>query len=286
MSMPVNPGSLMSAYARPATLDQALALVASGCARVLAGGTDLYPGAGTRLGGNVVDVTAIAEMTAISRADAGLRIGAAVRWGQLAKAPLPPALHALQQAAVQVGGRQIQNVGTIGGNLCNASPAADGMPPLLIANAQVEIRGPQGLRLVPLAGFVTAPRRVALLVGEIVTAIVVPDAGLRGKSAFEKLGARTHLVISIAMAAARIVIAEGMVVEAAISVGSCSGVAQRLRAVEAALAGVAVSGLNERILRGDVAAALAPIDDVRATAAYRTEAATELVRHVCLRAVA
>ncbi len=274
----------MSAYHRPTRLDQALALLADGKARVLAGGTDLYPAAGASLAGDVIDVTSVAEMARIDRTTDGLRIGAAVTWAAIAAADLPPACAALQQAALQVGGRQIQNAGTIGGNLCNASPAADGVPPLLVLEAEVEIASAGGLRRMALAAFLTGPRKVALKPGEVLAAILIPPHAQLGRSAFEKLGARTHLVISIAMVAARLVHDGVYVTDVAVAVGSCSGVAIRLPRVEAALAGAAIADLSSRVTQASVAAGLAPIDDVRATAGYRIEAATELVRRTVGRA--
>lgn len=264
-------------YHRPATLDEALRLLADGQARVLAGGTDLYPGRGARLDFPVVDITAVADLTTITRDKDGLRLGAAVRWSALAEASLPEAAACLQQAARQVGGRQVQNAGTIGGNLCNASPAADGVPALLALQAEVELAGPQGTRRLPLAAFLKGPRRTALAPAEMLVAVHVPAPALHGRSAFQKLGARAYLVISIAMVAARLVTLDGRVAQAAIAVGACSGVAQRLPAVEAALVGAPLSDLRSRVRAADLALSLAPIDDVRATAAYRLQAATELV---------
>ena len=117
-------------YLRPESLDQALAaLEALGApdagARVLAGGTDLYPVAGARLAGRVGDLTALPGMAGLRLDGSGLRIGACTTWSAVAEAALPPSCAALQQAARVVGGRQIQNAGTVGGNLCNASPAAE-----------------------------------------------------------------------------------------------------------------------------------------------------------------
>ncbi|WP_225030064.1 FAD binding domain-containing protein, partial [Xinfangfangia pollutisoli] len=229
------------------TLDHALALAGQG-ARILAGGTDLYPGTGARLTGPVVDIAGLSDLRGITRSQ-GLWIGACTPWTQIAEADLPPACAALQQAARKVGGRQIQNAGTIGGNLCNASPAADGVPPLLVLEAQVEIAGPQGLRRLALADFLLAPRRVVLQQGEILTAIHLPQAALSGRSAFEKLGARAYLVISIAMVAVRLETTADRITAAAVAVGACGPVARRLPAVEAALCGLpeviaaAVSGL-------------------------------------------
>lgn len=258
--------------------------MARGGWRALAGGTDLYPGAGDRLTGPILDVTGIAGMCGISW-EQGLRIGAATTWSEIAAADLPPAVHALQQAAQVVGGRQVQNAGTIGGNLCNASPAADGVPPLLALGAEVELASTAGMRRLPLSRFLLAPRRTDLRDGELLVAIILPDRGLAGRSAFVKLGARSHLVISIAMVAARLVVDNGRVVEAAVAVGSCSPVAVRLAAVEAALQGVLVEDAVDRVKTRDVQAALTPIDDVRASAAYRLEAAVTLAKRAVVEAL-
>lgn len=263
-------------YTRPATLQEALACLAAG-GRVLAGGTDLYPGAGARLAGPVVDLGRVPGLSGIAADGQGLRIGALTSWAAVAGADLPPACAALQQAARQVGGRQIQTAGTVGGNLCNASPAADGVPPLLALGAGVELVSAAGRRLLPLPDFLLAPRRTALQQGEVLAALVLPAAGLAGVSRFEKLGVRAHLVISIVSVAVRLCLAGGQITEAAVAIGSCAPVARRLPAVEAALLGPA-RGAAGRIDAAGVAAALAPIDDMRAPAAYRLRAAAELTR--------
>ena len=281
----------MPDYARPQTLTEALRLMAEGGWRVLAGGTDLYPGAGTRLAGPMLDLSEIAGLSGMQavagiQAGAGLRIGAAPSWATIAAAVLPPAFAALQQAARQVGGRQVQNAGTIGGNLCNASPAADGVPPLLALAAGVELASSAGTRTLPLEQFLLGPRRTALAAGALLTAILVPDHGAQGRSAFVKLGARTHLVISIASVAARLVVQAGQVVEAAVAVGACSAVPQRLPRVEAALRGASQGRVADCVRAEDVGAELSPIDDVRATAEYRRQAATDLVRRAVREAAA
>lgn len=270
--------------ARPRTLSEALGHLAGG-GNVLAGGTDLYPGAATRLSGPMVDLAGLAELSGITR-KGGLRIGAATSWTAIAEADLPPAMRALQQAARQVGGRQVQNAGTIGGNLCNASPAADGVPPLLALHAEVELASSGGARRLGIGDFLIGPRRTALRQGEVLTAVLIPESALKGRSAFVKLGARSHLVISIAMVAARIAVDAGRVTEAAVAVGACSPVAVRLPKVEAALRGAPVADAAVRVQAGDVVPALAPIDDVRATAAYRRGAAVELVRRAVAEALA
>jgi CO/xanthine dehydrogenase FAD-binding subunit len=276
-------GSACVDYACPETLTEALGILARG-GRVLAGGTDLYPGAGTRLSGPVVDLAKVADLAGLTLG-AGLRIGAGTSWTAIAEAALPPALRALQQAARQVGGRQVQNAGTLGGNLCNASPAADGVPPLLALGAGVELVSASGTRRLPLQDFLLGPRRTALQPTELLAAVLIPEPGLRGRSAFVKLGARTHLVISIAMVAARVEVDAGRVTAAAVAVGACSPVAVRLPRVEAALVGASAADAPGRVRAEDVVAALAPIDDVRATAAYRRDAAVDLVRRAVAEAL-
>ncbi len=275
----------MRGYARPKTLDEALGLIAQSPRRFLAGGTDLYPAAGLQLEGDVLDLTAISALCGITLG-AGLRIGACTTWTAIAEADLPPALRCLQQAARQVGGRQVQNAGTIGGNLCNASPAADGVPPLLALDAEIELAGPEGVRRMPLAQFLTAPRQTLRKPDEVLTAVILPEAALRGTSAFVKLGARAYLVISIAMVAVRLQVSEGRISALAIAVGASSGVAQRLHMAEAALLGAPVASASALLDPAHVASALSPIDDVRATADYRLAAATELVRRALQEALA
>ena len=271
-------------YLRPTSLAAALAALGSG-ARVLAGGTDLYPAAGTRLAGPVVDLMALPGIGGLVLGPQGLRIGAGTSWTAVAEAALPPACAALQQAARMVGGRQIQNAGTVGGNLCNASPAADGVPPLLALDAEVELACAAGTRRLPLGGFLTGVRRTALRPGEVLLAVHVPPSALCGRSAFEKLGARAYLVISIAMVAVRLEILGSQIIAAAVAVGACSPVARRLAEVEAALCGP-VAGAAGRVSAQAVAAALDPIDDIRANAGYRRHAAAELIRRAVERALA
>jgi CO/xanthine dehydrogenase FAD-binding subunit len=266
-------------YLRPRSLAEALDSLAAGGRRILAGGTDIYPGAGAWLTGPVLDVMGLPELAGIATGQ-GLRIGATTTWTAIAEARLPPALHGLQAAARQIGGRQIQNAGTIGGNLCNASPAADGVPALLALEAEVGLLSASGQRRLPLSEFLVGPRQTAFRPGELLAEVIIPDVGLAGRSAFLKLGARSHLVISITMVSARIVVSQDRVTGAAIAVGACSPVAVRLRRVEAALIGARTDAAANRVAAQDVLAALAPIDDVRASSEYRREAVVELVRRV------
>ena len=266
-------------YLRPRTVDEACAALAAEPMRILAGGTDIFPALGDRpLAGPVLDLSAVEGLSGIDLSANVIRIGARTSWSAIAKATLPPALRALQQAAREVGAIQIQNAGTIAGNLCNASPAADGVPPLLALDARVELRSAKGTRELALADFITGYRRTARRPDELVSAVLVPRSIEAGRSAFLKLGARKYLVISIAMVA--VIIAcdeEDSIVEARIAVGACSEVARRLTALETALVGTkAGPGLGAMIEPAHLAG-LAPIDDVRASAEYRRDAVRTLI---------
>lgn len=264
-------------YIRPDALKDALDALATGSWRIAAGCTDLLPATEYKaLQGPVLDITAIKALRGISQTDAGLRIGATTTWTDVILADLPPACAGLKLAAREVGAMQIQNRGTIAGNLCNASPAADGMPPLLTLEAEVEIQSATTTRQVPLRDFVTAPRKTTLRTHEMVTALLIPKPALAGRGHFLKLGARAYLVISITMTAARLVIRDGVVTDAALSVGSCGPVATRLPEVEAAMIGKPVN--VEAITDTMIAAAINPIADMRADAAYRASSAAEMLR--------
>lgn len=272
-------------YAKPHSLPEALALLSDGSWRVLAGGTDFYPALGGRpIRFDVLDISAVSALRGIAETPEYVAIGALTTWADIAAAALPPAFDALRQAAREVGSVQIQNTATVAGNLCNASPAADGVPPLLALDAEVEIASVGNTRTLPLAGFVLGNRSTALVPGELVTAIRVPKAASRGRSAFYKLGARRYLVISIAMAAARLELDERRgVVAAAIAVGACSAVARRLGGLEQNLVGQRVDHVAALVDAYDFPE-LAPIEDVRGSADYRQSAAREIVTRALLRA--
>ncbi|CAN7265513.1 FAD binding domain-containing protein [Mesorhizobium sp. LjNodule214] len=276
----------MIRYAKPTTVDEALALLGEDRWRILAGGTDFYPAQGSKpFRDNVLDINGLAALRGIVETDNHWLVGARTTWTDLIRHPLPAAFDALKQAAREVGSVQIQNVASIAGNLCNASPAADGVPGLLVLDAEVELRSAQTTRHLPLQEFILGNRRTALLPGEMVTAIRVPKPAATGTSAFVKLGARRYLVISIAMVAARLTIEGGIVSDAAIAVGSCSAVAKRLAAVEAALRGLPTDRALAVAVQSAPMDELSPIGDVRGSAEYRIDAAREIVARAVLGAI-
>jgi CO/xanthine dehydrogenase FAD-binding subunit len=283
---------------RPRTLDEALALLSTGAAVPLAGATDLYaqhverPPQAPWM--DLTGITSLRGLSTSSGAAPALRIGALTTWRDLHENPLPPGLTSLAQAAREIGGLQIQQRGTLGGNLCNASPAADGVPPLLALDAQVELASlhgsTPGTRRLPLAAFLLGNRHTARRPDELLTAIVVPFRSPRARSRFLKLGARRHLVISIAMVAVACDFdTAGRLTHCGIAVGACGPTARRLPTLEAALRLLVRSALPEALerhigpdapdhLREAALAPLAPLDDVRGTAAYRLDATATMIR--------
>jgi len=266
----------MQAYVRPAELEQALALLDEQAWLRLAGGTDIYPAHVEKpLTQPVLDLSRITGLRGVRRDATGFHIGALTTWTDIIRADLPPAFDALKLAAREVGSVQVQYTGTVAGNLCNASPAADGVPPLLILDAEVALQSVEGTRGLPLDQFVLGNRRTALQQNELLTGIHIPAASADGTSTFTKLGARKYLVISIAMIAVRLTVEAGQIVEAAVAVGACSEVAQRMPLLERAI--MAAGTFDTAMLTAETLAPLSPIDDVRADADYRRRAAAELI---------
>jgi CO/xanthine dehydrogenase FAD-binding subunit len=268
------------AYFRPRSLSEAVEALRSSGGQILAGGTDFYPALGDRpVRAPVVDITAVSEIRTIEILPNEIQIGGGATWTQLLAASLPRAFDALKLAAREVGSVQIQNRGTVAGNLCNASPAADGIPPLLALDAEVELVSSHGTRRMPLDDFVLGNRKTAREPGEILARVIVPREEESAASAFLKLGARRYLVISISMVAVILATEQsGKVRTARVAVGSCAARAQRLRELERELPGQdARRGLGGIVVARHLAA-LSPIDDIRSTAEYRRDASLTLIR--------
>jgi CO/xanthine dehydrogenase FAD-binding subunit len=267
-------------YFRPRTLDEAVDTLARHGGQILSGGTDFFPSLGDRpVSSTVVDISGVNELRGISSTSSETRIGGLTTWTDVIRTPLPPCFDALKAAAREVGSIQIQNRGTVAGNLCNASPAADGVPPLLALDAEVELASRTAARRLPLSQFLVGNRKTMRRPDEVLSAVIVPRGLDNARSAFLKLGSRRYLVISIVMVAA-IVDADGAgrVKQARVAVGSCSAVAQRLMALERHLAGLKAERGFAHQISPEHLATLSPIGDVRATANYRRDAALTLVK--------
>ena len=276
----------MSILVRPGSLKDAADLLAARDYTILCGGTDVFPGLVDRPPpAAMLDLSRLAEIRGITTPHGIIRIGGATTWSEIIAERLPPAFDALKAAAREVGSVQIQNRGTIAGNLCNASPAADGVPPLLALDAEVELVSSCGVRQLALADFVLGNRHTARTRDEILSAVIVREPHACARSAFLKLGARRYLVISIVMVAVVVDFApDHTICEARVAVGSASVVATRLPALEARLRGQTIDTNIAHTISAEELAPLAPIDDVRATADYRMDAARELIGRTLLQA--
>jgi CO/xanthine dehydrogenase FAD-binding subunit len=266
-------------YFRPRTLDDALHVLASSSVCVLAGGTDFYAArSGQPINESILDITAVPELRGIHDEGVQWRIGATTTWSEIVRMNLPAQFRGLQAAGREVGGIQIQNTGTVAGNICNASPAADGIPVLMALDAHIELSSLSNKRIVPLTDFVLGSRKIARQPGELVSGILIPKRD-NAHSSFQKLGHRRYLVISIVMVSVVIEVdATGVISYAGIAVGSCSAVAKRLSSLEQKLVGKKVSdNLSVAVVEEDLAS-LTPIDDIRGTGVYRRDVALTLVK--------
>jgi CO/xanthine dehydrogenase FAD-binding subunit len=269
----------MADYLRPTSLDEALGALAERPWTMLAGGTDVYPAnVGRPIVVDVLDVTGLHGLRSIAVDGEVVRVSALATWTDLVRTDLPPAFDGLKAAARSIGGVQIQNRGTLAGNVCNASPAADGLPNLMALDARVELSSTGGVREVPVGEFVVGNRRTIRRPDELLTAIVMPQPTASARSTFLKLGSRAYLVISIASVAAVMDVRDGRVASARIIVGACSEVPMRIEASEARLLGQSASPSLAGSIHAVDLDVLSPIDDVRGPATYRREVALTLVR--------
>jgi CO/xanthine dehydrogenase FAD-binding subunit len=267
-------------YFRPNSLQDALNVLADTRATILAGGTDVFPALGDRpLSGPVLDISGLAEIRGIQFTSEHIIFGGRTTWSEVIAASLPRGFDGLKAAAREVGSVQIQNAATVAGNLCNASPAADGVAALLALDAELVLSSRNASRTLPLSEFILGNRKTARQPDELLTSIRVPRRVENAFSTFLKLGARRYLVISIVMVSCNLVVDPfGGIREALICVGSCSAAALRLTELERALVSQPARPGLRQIPNAGHLARLSPIDDVRATAAYRRDAALTLVR--------
>jgi CO/xanthine dehydrogenase FAD-binding subunit len=234
---------------------------------VLAGGTDLLVN-GRPDGSLLVDLGAIRSVAEVREDGDMIRIGATATYTDLAGSDLVTAwCDPLRDAALEIGGRQIQNQGTIGGNVANASPAGDTLPVLAVLDATVELSSARGIRTVPIDQFCTGPGATVRRPDELITAIVVPKRPRDDVAFFVKVGPRRAQAISIASVAVRAQRRGDRLGAVRLSYGAVSPVVARDRAVEAVLES---APLTPDLVRAAAATSSAtPITDVRATASYR-----------------
>lgn len=270
----------------PRSLEEAVRSLAEDPALVpTAGCTDLMvrgPEALHRLD-RVLDLLEIAELRGIREIDGGIEIGATTTFTEIGRSPVVrTAFPALAEAAGQIGGWQIQNRATLGGNVANASPAGDSLPVLLALDAVVVAAGAGGLREVPYAEFHTGYRKTVLQPGEIIARIRIPLPPEGTVQAFRKVGTREAQAISKVVVAMTGRIADSRIAGLRLAAGSVAPTPIRLRVAEDTGRGIAAGREAADLIGKAAAGEVVPIDDVRSTADYRRFALERVVRRMVL----
>ena len=277
-------------YEAPETLEAAIALLRSepGEARVLAGGTDLLVQLKTDLiePQLVVDIKKIRELREVRREAGGYRIGAAVTGAELKEHPeLKAVWPGVIEAANLIGSTQIQGRATLGGNLCNGSPAADSVPALIAAGATVTVAGPNGRRDVPVEDIVLGPRKLSIARDEIVVSFLLPPRPPRSADAYLRFIPRTEMDIAVVGAGVNLTLGEdGRVTAARVGLGAVAARPLLVPAAAEALIGSALEDAALAKFEEAVRAACQPIDDKRGTREFRIKVAGVMARRAALRA--
>ena len=275
-------------YEAPESVEGAVALLAGakGETRVLAGGTDLLVQMRADLVDTelIVDIKKIHETRAVTEEKGGWRIGAAVTGAELREnARLKKAWPGVVEAANLIGSTQIQGRATLGGNLCNGSPAADSVPALIAAGAMASLAGPNGRRDLPVEDVMLGPRKLALTKGEIVVSFLLPPRPARSSDAYLRFIPRTEMDIAVVGAGVALTLDRDSVITAArVSLGA---VAARVLLVSEAAQAIIGSRLDKPAqdrLEAAARAACRPIDDKRGTTEFRIDVAAVLARRSAL----
>lgn len=270
-------------YTAPKTLEEACSLMAgaNGSGRILAGGTDLLVQmrSGARSPSLIVDIKKIPEMMTISESGGSYRVGAAVSGATIGEhAGLSKAWPGVVEAINLIGSTQVQGRASPGGNLCNASPAADSVPALVAAGAMVTIQGPKGRREVPVEKVNAGPGRTTLEPGEIVVSFTLPARPKNSSDAYLRLIPRTEMDIAVVGVGVSLTLKDGTCTAARVGLGA---VAPTVLLVEDAAKALIGSRLDDKALEAAAAACRAackPIDDKRGTIVYRTKIAGVLLK--------
>jgi len=275
-------------YRSPHSLKEAVDLLAAhnGAAHVLAGGTDLLVKlrAGMVSPQLVLDLKAIPQLRGITSDARGFRIGAATPCAEIGEhAEVGAAWPGVVEALQLIGSTQIQGRATLGGNLCNASPAADSVPALIAAGAVCEIAGPGGEREVPVENIVTSPGRTSLARGEFVVAFRLPKAPARAGDAYLRFIPRTEMDIAVVGAGVSLVLdSAGVCTQARVGLGAVAPTPLLVAPAAKALIGSKVDDAALSALAAAASAACKPIDDKRGTIAYRIKVSGVLARRAAV----
>jgi carbon-monoxide dehydrogenase medium subunit len=272
-------------YAAPRTVEEAVRLLSGENgkrARPLAGGTDLLVQlrSGRAEAQLLVDLKHIPETTELRLDPDGLRLGAAVSAAELRERPeVRERWPGLVEAAELIGSEQIQGRASLGGNLCNASPAADTVPPLIAAGAECLIAGPGGTRTLPVEDFTTGPGETVLAPGELLVQLRVPAPAPGSADAYLRFIPRTEMDIAVVGAGVSLTLgADGVCTAARVALGAVAPTAIRVPDAESALIGTNVDEAALARVAEAASAAARPIDDMRGTVAYRKQVSGVLAR--------
>ena len=274
-------------YEVPETVDAAVALLAAanGSARILAGGTDLLVQlrAGLVEPDVVVDIKKISQTRQVTAQDGGFRVGAAVTGAEIDEHPdLKKNWPGVVEAAELIGSTQVQGRATMGGNLCNASPAADSVPALIAAAATCQIAGPDGERTVPVESICTGPGKTILGTGEFVVSLILPARPPHSGDAYLRFIPRTEMDIAVVGVGVSLTLdGAGQCIAARVGLGAVAATALLVTEAADALVGTAVDEGAVEKMQQAVRAACRPIDDKRGTIAYRTQVSGVLAGRAC-----
>lgn len=274
-------------FLRATSVDEALAAAGDGAAFV-AGGTNLVPDVlfGRKKIARAVDISRLDELRFIEEADGKIRIGALATVTDLLDSGLirdaaPP----LYESALEFAGPLVRNRASVAGNLMDASPAADLAPPLLAQDAVVELASAGGKRTLPLSEFFLDYRKTAARPEELMTAVVIEPLGTADRCAYYKLQLRRAMAIAVVGVAVVLRMEESVCAEAAIGMGAVAAVPYRAQAAEAHLRGREIGEAEIEAAAAAAADGARPIDDVRASAAYRRKMCGVLVRRLLKKAL-
>ena len=274
-------------YESPDTLEAASKLLASANdARILAGGTDLLVQMRAEILSPtlVIDIKRVAETRTVKEENGGFRIGAAVTGAELKEHPkLKSVWPGVVEAANLIGSTQVQGRATMGGNLCNGSPAADSVPALIAAGAVATIVGPNGRRDIKVEDVMLAPRKLALTKGEIIASFYLPARGAKASDAYLRFIPRTEMDIAVVGCGVSLALdASGTCTAARMSLGAVAARPLLVADAAKALIGTKVDDAALAKLEAAARAACNPIDDKRGTKEFRIDVAGVLAKRTAL----
>ncbi len=279
-------------YSAPRELEEAIELLGRSGARVLAGGTDLVVQMREKRRDvrHVIDLKRISALSGLEQeTDGGVRIGAALNVTALCRYPAMAAFPAIVQSGQMIGSYQIQNRATLGGNVCNAAPSADSIPPLICHAAQAQIAGPEGYRQTPLESLFLGPGRTCLDPREILVSIRVPPPPARSAASYLRFTPRREMDIAVAGVGAWLHLdSTGKVIDGRIALAAVGPTPLRASRAESCMREQRLTSELVEEAAGLAAGEARPISDTRGSAEYRQELVRTLTRRAlqsCARAL-